>query len=116
MMSPEADMISDHVEWPDVEKHSGLTSWLPCFAVAAATGVFTYHNDVGRTGQNVSEVLLSPDSVNSTRFGKLFSHLVDGDVYAQPLYLADLSVPGKGVHNAVIIATAGDGRLCIRCR
>jgi hypothetical protein len=86
-----------------------LTSWIPCFAVAAATGVFTYHNDIGRTGQNVSEVLLSPDSVNSTRFGKLFSHLVDGDVYAQPLYLADLSVPGKGVHNAVIIATEGNG-------
>jgi hypothetical protein len=86
-----------------------LTSWIPCFVVAGATGVFTYHNDVGRTGQNVNEVLLSPDSVNSTRFGKLFSHVVDGDVYAQPLYFTDLSVPGRGVHNAVIIATEGDG-------
>ena len=40
-------------------------------------GVYTYHNDLGRTGQNTSEKSLTPDTVSPSRFGKLFSHEVD---------------------------------------
>jgi len=77
-------------------------------ASLAQTGVFTYHNDIGRTGQNISERILTPASASSPSFQKLFTHNVDGDVHAQPLYVPGLAVPGKGVRNVVFIATEAD--------
>jgi hypothetical protein len=79
-----------------------------CAFTSAQTGVFTYHNDIGRTGQNTSETILAPGNVNSRQFGKLFSHSVDGDVYAQPLYVPKLAIPGKGIHNVIFIASQAD--------
>ena len=71
----------------------------------AQVNVLTYHNDAARTGANLSETILKPENVNSTTFGKLFSYSVDGDVYAQPLYVSGVSIPGKGTHNVLFIAT-----------
>ena len=70
--------------------------------------VLTYHYDNSRTGQNTSESVLQLNSVNSTKFGKLFAQPVDGALYAQPLYAANLTIPGKGVHNVVFVATEND--------
>jgi hypothetical protein len=39
---------------------------------------------------------------------KIFSLLADGDVYAQPLYVPHVEIPGKGWHNLVLIATEHD--------
>jgi hypothetical protein len=86
-----------------------------CLAVAAVlafcspvlqaqVSVTTYHNDNARTGQNTQETTLTPANVNSGQFGKLFTATVDGVVYAQPLYLSNVSV-GGGTHDAVYIAT-----------
>jgi len=51
----------------------------------------------------------SPSSnVSSGQFGKMFSVAVDGYVYAQSLYVPNLTIPGKGVHNVLYIATEHD--------
>jgi hypothetical protein len=75
---------------------------------AGVAAVTTYHYDNGRTGQNTSETTLTPSNVNVNQFGKLFALPVDGQVYAQPLYVAGLAIPGKGTHNVVFAATEND--------
>jgi hypothetical protein len=73
--------------------------------VAAQVNVLTYHNDNMRTGANLQETALTPANVNSSSFGKLFSYGLDGDVYAQPLYMSGLNIAGRGTHNVVFVAT-----------
>jgi len=70
--------------------------------------ILTHHYDVSRTGANLNETVLSPANVNSNKFGKLFSFPVDGQLYAQPLYMPGLSIPGKGIRNVVYAATEHD--------
>jgi len=77
-------------------------------AAFAQTDVLTWHNDNARTGQNLSESILTPAKVNPAGFGKLFEVKLDGKVDAQPLYLSALSIPGKGTHNVVYAATEHD--------
>ena len=71
-------------------------------------GVLTEHNDNARSGENLSETVLTPANVNSSTFGKLFSYSVDGQIYAQPLYVPNVSIPGQGTHNVVYVATQND--------
>ena len=79
-----------------------------CFAIAAiASGqvsVLTQHNDVARTGQNPNETILTTSNVNVSQFGKLFFRAVDGQIYAQPLYVPSLTLGGK-TRNVVYVAT-----------
>jgi len=70
--------------------------------------VLTSQYDSARTGCNLHETLLTPQNVNAKQFGKLFSLRVDGAIYAQPLYMQGLEIPGKGVHNVVFLATEHD--------
>src|SRR5690348_10733471 len=58
-------------------------------------GVLTWHNDVARTGQNSNESILTPQNVKNTKFGKVFSCSLDGQTYAQPLYVPNVSIPGQ---------------------
>ncbi len=70
-----------------------------------SVNVLTWHNDAGRTGLNSSEQILTPANVNSSSFGKLFSYAVAGQMYAQPLYVSNLAIPGNGTHNVIFAAT-----------
>jgi hypothetical protein len=86
-----------------------LSVWSMCFIVnAQMTDVLTYHNDSARTGQALNEQILTPANVNTNHFGLLWVLPVDGNVDAQPLYAAGVSIPGKGEHNVLVVATEHD--------
>ena len=70
--------------------------------------VTTQANDNSRDGQNLSETILTPTSVGSGEFGKLFTVMVDGKVYGQPLYMPNVTIPGKGAHNVLYVVTEHD--------
>ncbi len=74
---------------------------------SSATNVLTYKNDVMRTGQNLTESVLTPANVKSSSFGLLRNLTVDGNVDAQPLYLSQLTISGT-VHHALFVATEND--------
>jgi len=78
------------------------SAWL--FSRARAVDVLTQHNDLSRTGANTSETILTPANVTSTNFGKLFTDSVDGQVYAQPLCVGNVSISG-GTHDVVFVCT-----------
>jgi hypothetical protein len=75
--------------------------------VTNLTGVYTYHNDLARDGANTQELALTPSNVNTNTFGRLFSCAVDGAIYAQPLWVANVIINGSA-HNVVFVATAHD--------
>ena len=90
---------------------------LPVYAVHASVtvvnaprgtvSVLTYHNDDVRDGVNSNETVLNTSNVNQQQFGKLFALPVDGQIYAQPLYVPNLSIAGV-VHNVVFVETEND--------
>jgi hypothetical protein len=71
-------------------------------------GTLTWRNDNSRSGVNNRELALSPATVNSSTFGKLFSCPIDGYAYAQPLYVPNLAIPGDKTRNVVFVATEKD--------
>src|SRR4029077_15747286 len=71
-------------------------------------GMLTWRNDNSRSGENSQELALGPGMVNSSTFGKLFSCPIDGYAYAQPLYVANLPIPGDRTRNVIFVATEKD--------
>lgn len=74
----------------------------------AADAVTTYQYNNARTGSDSAETTLTPRDVNRRRFGLLARLRVDGPIYAQPLYMPGVRIPGQGVHNVVFVATEND--------
>jgi chitodextrinase len=75
--------------------------------VTDLSGVTTYHNNLSRDGTNTREFALTTSNVTTGSFGKLFSCAVDGEVYAQPLWVPNLAISG-GTHNVIFAATQND--------
>jgi hypothetical protein len=51
---------------------------------------------------------LTPQNVNRKQFGRLGAFKVDGAVYAQPLFVPSLRIPGRGTHDVLFVATEHD--------
>jgi hypothetical protein len=81
-------------------------------AITGFPGMLTWRNDNSRSGVNNQELVLTPTTVKSSTFGKLFSCAIDGQAYAQPLYVPNLVIPGNGTengtHNVIFVATEDD--------
>ena len=77
-------------------------SWL-CPPVPAQTDVLRNRYDLQLTGANLTETTLNTTNVNAGQFGKLWSYPVGGQVYAQPLYVSGVTIPGAGIRNVVYI-------------
>jgi hypothetical protein len=77
-------------------------------ATGATAQVTTAQDDNARTGAYLKERILTPQNVNSRQFGKIFTLKVDGDVYAQPLFVPGVEIPGQGKHDVIYIATEHD--------
>ncbi len=67
--------------------------------------MLTNRYDNHRGGTNTRETVLNPENVNGSAFGLLFSRAIDGNAYAQPLYVSDLEVGGRK-RNVVFVATS----------
>ncbi len=70
--------------------------------------MLTSQYDNARSGANLNETELTPSNVNPQQLGKLFTLPVDGDIYAQPLFLGGVEIPGKGRHDVLFVATEHD--------
>jgi hypothetical protein len=93
-------------------KHSAICFLVLEVALACSTTVaaqvLTSQYDNLRTGATLSEKILTPQNVNANQFGKLGAYRVDGAVYAQPLFIPLVEVPGKGKHDVIFVATEHD--------
>jgi len=115
--------MNDHSRWtkgrrskPARQIRGQARAGLPAAALAtlaaatlqAQVSVLTFHNDLARTGQNLNETILAPETVNTNMFGRLFYQPVDGAIYGQPLYVPNVAIPGQGTHNVIYVATQHD--------
>ena len=78
--------------------------------------VLTYHTSGNpatssagsSTGYDGSETVLTTGDVNPTDFGKQFTTTLDGQIYAQPLAVANVDITtgaNQGIHNVIFVAT-----------
>src|SRR4029079_12129679 len=67
--------------------------------------VLTHHNDISRTGTYAGETVLNPGAVSSGKFTKLYERHVDGDVYAQVLYVENVQTQQEH-RNLFYVATS----------
>jgi hypothetical protein len=61
--------------------------------------------DLKRTHANIYETALTPAKITGDTFGKQYCKAVDGEIYAQILYLPNYDFGAKGKKNALVIVT-----------
>src|ERR1700730_6530600 len=82
-----------------------VTALWAAAAVSAQVNVLTSNYNNERNNWNPNETVLNPSSVNPSNFGKIGSFPVDGQIYAQPLYVSGLQFAGAGARDVVYVAT-----------
>lgn len=85
----------------------GNTPFTATIPAGSAVNVPTWHGDSSRSGLNAGEIALGSSNVSPGTFGKLFSYLVDGYVYGEPLLMSNVTISG-GTHNVLYVATEHD--------
>jgi hypothetical protein len=81
-----------------------------------SNNVVSYHGDPGSTGQDLTETVLTPSNVNSTDFGRIFDTPLDGQMYAEPLAMANVNITrgsSQGIHNVIYVATMHDSLFAV---
>ncbi len=84
---------------PSLGTHSQLAN--------ANTAVLTYKNDTFHSGANRNETILTLSNVNPLQFGKRAAFPIDGEAYAQPLFMPNVTIGGSA-HNVVFVTTQND--------
>ena len=77
----------------------------PFASARGQVNVLTQHNDSHRSGANLVETKLTVAALKTKKFGKLWTLFADGQIVAQPLYVSGLTVNGKVIAHAVVVAT-----------
>ncbi len=72
-----------------------------------SVNVLNYRYDQSSSGVNAQETTLTPGNVNAANFGKIATTPVDGQVYAEPLYISGVNIAGD-THNVAYVATEHD--------
>ncbi len=80
----------------------------PPVSPSGLQGVLMWKGDATGMGLNSKESKLTPVNVNVTAFGRIAAYPVDGFVVAQPLYVSQLDLGSKSLHDIVIVATEHD--------
>src|ERR1700684_3099932 len=75
-----------------------LFGWSPI--LSAQVDVLTANYDNNRTNANLSEFVLNKSNVNPAQFGKLYTFSIDGEAYAQPLYVRGVNFAGGTARSA----------------
>jgi hypothetical protein len=88
----------------EVVGNAQLTATIPS---GSAVNIPTWHADTSRSGLNAHEIAIGKSNVSPGTFGKLFSYLVDGYVYGEPLVMSNVTINGS-VHNVLYVATERD--------
>ena len=83
----------------------GAAAVLAAASLLGQVNVLTANYDNNRTNSNLSETALNPSTVTPAAFGKIGTFPVDGQVYAQPLYVSGVQIAGAAQHNVVYVAT-----------
>ncbi len=86
-----------------------------------ATNITQYHVDAQSTGANLTETQLTPSNVNAADFGQLYNTPLDGQVYAEPLVLSNVTIANgpntigtPGTYDSVVfVATEHDSLYAI---
>jgi uncharacterized repeat protein (TIGR01451 family) len=75
----------------------GLAAAAPALAIPAGTpNTLTFHGDAGRSGFDQNETVLTPANV-AGGFGQVWqSPVLDGHLYASPLYMDNVSITSGG--------------------
>jgi len=85
-----------------------VTSTFSLASTPALAQVTTSQYNNLRTGATFNEKILTTQNVNSKQFGNLGAFKVDGAVYAQPLFIPSVEIPGKGTPDVLFVATEHD--------
>src|ERR1700730_17684443 len=84
---------------------SGILAVATCVSGISHGQVTTAQYGNARTGAVTTETMLTPTNVSSSTFGKIGTIPVDGDMYAQPLFIPRLDLPNRVTRDVVFVAT-----------